>query len=438
MNGRIEPRTLKGFRDTMPASAAARNRMFRVIEGVFESFGYVPIDTPALEYAEVLKGKGGEESDKQMFEFDDPGGRRVALRFDLTVPLARFVAQHQNELPIPFRRYHIGPVWRGERPQKGRYRELYQCDADLVGSVGPAADAEILAMFAGVYAALGVDDYVVRMNDRRTLNGFLESLGLADRAVPVLRALDKWDKIGAEGVRTELLAAGVPAEPAGRVLAFPASAGADDAETLGRLEALVGDNAKAREGLAGTRQVLDLLRAAGVPGDRVRVDPTIARGLDYYTGVVFEVGLASAPDFGSVGAGGRYDDLASLYTSQRLPGVGCSVGISRLIEALDEKGKLHGGGERRTVLVTHPEQGDALGAFALAAAVRRLGFSVETYPEPRKHAAQMKYADKKGLRFALTLDPDGHVHGKDLGSGEIFEAVDAASAAKALAARAAP
>jgi histidyl-tRNA synthetase len=253
----------------------------------------------------------------------------------------------------------------------------------------------------------------------------------------VLRALDKWDKVGAEGVRAELLAAGVAGESAARVLAFPACAGRDDAETLGRLESLVGDSARGREGVEGTRRVLELLRAAGVPGERVRVDPTIARGLDYYTGVVFEVGLEGAPEFGSVGAGGRYDDLASLYTNQRLPGVGCSVGISRLIEALDEQGKLDRGGDRRTVLVVHPEQGDARGAFALAAAVRRLGFCVETYPEPRKHAAQMKYADRKGLRFALTLDPDGHVHGKDLRSGEVFEGVDAATAAQALATRAA-
>jgi histidyl-tRNA synthetase len=437
MNGRIEPRTLKGFRDTMPATAAARNRMFRVIEGVFESFGYVPIDTPALEYAEILKGKGGDESDKQMFEFDDPGGRRVALRFDLTVPLARFVAEHQNDLPIPFRRYHIGPVWRGERPQKGRFREFYQCDADLVGPVGPAADAEVLAMFAAVYAALGVEGFVIRLNDRRILNGFLEALGIPDRAVPVLRALDKWDKIGADGVRSELLAAGVPEAAAAEVLRFPASAGATDAETLGRLEALVGSSAKGREGVEGVRRVLALLDAAGVPPGRVRVDPTIARGLDYYTGVVFEVGLANAPGFGSVGSGGRYDDLASLYTNSKLPGVGCSVGISRLIEALEEQGRLPDPDAARSVLVTHPEQGDPAPSFGLAAAVRRLGFRVESYPEPRRHAAQMKYADRKGVRFTLTLDPGGGIHAKDLRSGEVFAAADAAAAARELGRRAA-
>ncbi len=430
MNGKIEPRTLKGFRDTMPEAAAARNRMFRTIEGVFESFGYVPIDTPAVEYAEILKGKGGEESDKQMFEFEDQGGRRVALRFDLTVPLARFVAEHQNELAFPFRRYHIGPVWRGERPQKGRFREFWQCDADLIGAVGPAADGEILAMFARVYGALGIEGFAIRVNDRRILSGLLETIGLAEKAVPVLRALDKWDKIGAAGVRQEMeAAADVSRETAERVLAFPACAGGDDAETLSRMEALVGANPKAREGIDGLRAALRLARATGVPEARLRVDPTIARGLDYYTGIVFEAALPAATGFGSVGSGGRYDDLAALYTNTRLPGVGCSIGVSRLLEALEEQGKTTAGGRGKTVLVTHPEEGDPAPVFELAAAIRREGFAVETYPEARKHSAQMKFADKKGLRFVLTLDPSGSIRGKDLSSGATFDAADAHDAA---------
>ena len=377
MSARIEPRTLKGFKDTMPGEALVRNRMFRTIEGVFESFGYAPIDTPALEYAEILKGKGGDESDKQMFEFDDAGGRKVALRFDLTVPLARFVAEHQNDLAFPFRRYHIGPVWRGERPQKGRYREFYQCDADLIGPTGPAADAEILVMFSRVYAALGIEGVEVHVNDRRILNGLLDGLSIADKAVPVLRALDKWDKVGADGVRKELAAAGVPA-------------------------------------------------------DAVRVDPTIARGLDYYTGMVWEAVIPSVPGFGSVGSGGRYDDLAGLYTNTKLPGVGCSVGVTRLLALLAESGRLSTAAGSEGVIVTHPETGDASAAFALAAALRREGFAVETYPEPRKHAAQMKFADRKGLRFAVTIDPDGSIHGKDLRGKAVFTAPDAASAADEL------
>ncbi len=436
MSGKIEPRTLKGFRDTMPALAAARNRMFRALEGVFESFGYGPIDTPALEYAEILRGKGGDESDKQMFEFEDQGGRRVALRFDLTVPLARFVAEHQSELAFPFRRYHIGPVWRGERPQKGRFREFTQCDADLIGAVGPAADAEIVTMFARAYVALGIEGVVVRLNDRRVLNGLLEIAGIPDQAVKVLRAIDKWDKVGPEGVRQELSAADVEGEAAERILAFPACAGTGNAATLDAFERLVGSNPRGHEGVEALRAVLRLVAAAGVPDAAVRVDPTIARGLDYYTGIVFEAALTSMPEMGSVGAGGRYDDLAGLYTNTRLPGVGFTVGLSRLLEALEEQGKLAGAALDRGVIVTHPEAGDPAGAFALAAAVRAAGFPVETFPEPRKHATQMKFADKKGLRFALTLDPNGTVHGKDLRRGESFDAPTVEAAAAELRARA--
>ncbi|MBL9086562.1 MAG: histidine--tRNA ligase [Planctomycetia bacterium] len=436
MGARIEPRTLKGFRDTMPAEAAARNTMFRAIEAVFESFGYGPIDTPALEYEEVLRGKGGDESDKQMFAFDDQGGRRVALRFDLTVPLARFVAEHQNALAFPFRRYHIGPVWRGERPQKGRYREFVQCDADLIGAVGPAADAEILTMYARVFGALGVEGFVIRVNDRRILNGLLEANGVLEQAAPVLRALDKWDKVGREGVAQELRDAGLPPAAVEGVLAFPGCAGADDAATLAALERIVGATARGREGVDGLRATMRLVAAAGVPAAQVRVDPTIARGLDYYTGVVFEAALPSATGFGSMGGGGRYDDLASLYTNTKLPGVGCSVGLTRLLVALEEQGKLASAAAARSVLVTHPESGDPTASIALAAAVRREGFLVETFPEPKKHGAQMKFADKKGLRFALTVEPAGGVHGKDLRTGEAFDVRDAAGAADEMRRRA--
>jgi histidyl-tRNA synthetase len=419
VSGRIEPRTLKGFPDTLPAAARARARILRVVEGVFESFGYGPIDTPALEYAEILKGKGGDETDKQMFEFDDAGGRRVALRFDLTVPLARFVAQHQGSLVFPFRRYHAGPVWRGERPQKGREREFLQMDADLVGATGPAADAEVLQVFVSAYEAVGVGRFEVRLNDRRVLNSVLSAFGLAERATAVLRAIDKWDKVGPEGVRKEVLAAGAPADAAARVLSLEGCRGGSNEETLSRLEA-VADPAR-REGFDATREVLSLLRAAGVDEARVRVDPLLARGLDYYTGVVFEAGLLDAPEFGSVGSGGRYDDLASLYTSTRLPGVGCSVGVTRLATALAEKGALEED-PGTDVLVTHPESGGAGPAFALASRLRRAGLRVETFPEPRKHGAQMRYADKRGIRFVATLDPDGSVQGKDLATSESFHA----------------
>jgi histidyl-tRNA synthetase len=432
MSGRIEPRTLKGFPDTMPAAALARDRVVRAATGAFERFGYVPIDTPALEYAEILRGKGGTESDKQMFEFDDAGGRRVALRFDLTVPLARFVAEHQGELVFPFRRYHVGTAWRGERPQKGRVREFVQCDADLVGATGPAADAEAIQVFLAAFDAAGLPDAVVRVNDRRALNAVLGRFGLAERATAVLRAIDKWDKVGPEAVGREVVAGGASEEQASRVLGLGGVAGASNDETIARLEAEAGPGA-ATEGFEGLRETLSLLRAAGVEDRRLRVDPLLARGLDYYTGIVVEAYLPDLPSLGSVGSGGRYDDLAGLYTSTRLPGVGISLGVYRIVAALEERGLLPPPATA-TAMVAHPESGGAHRALALAARLRAEGLPVEVFPEPRKHGAQMRYADKRGVRFVLTVDPDGSVQGKDLKTGEAFHAA-AADAGRALRAR---
>jgi histidyl-tRNA synthetase len=417
---KIEPRTLKGFQDLLPAQALRRADLIRRLEDVFRAHGYGPIDTPSLEYAEILKGKGGEESDKQLFEFDDAGGRRVALRFDLTVPLARFVAEHQNELVFPFRRYAIGHVWRGERPQKGRLREFVQCDADLVGAVGPAADAEVLVLMCAAYAALDVGRVTVRVNDRRILNGLLESLGGGVPVAAALRALDKRDRQGDDVVAAELGAAGLSAEGA-RTLLDVTRPRADDEECFAVLSAAVGASAVGRTGIAALRTVLSLVRAAGHAEGSVRcvVDPSIARGLDYYTGVVMEARLDAVPAVGSVGSGGRYDDLASLYTNTKLPGVGCSVGIDRLLVALAEPGAAAPAASRSPaeVLVVHPEEGALASAFALAGALRAAGLRVETFPEAKKHGAQMKYADRQGLRLALTRNADGTWHGKDLRDG---------------------
>ena len=417
----IEPRVLRGFRDTLPATALARDYVFRTAGQVFRSFGYLPIDTPALEYAEILKGKGGAETDKQLFEFDDAGGRRVALRFDLTVPLARFVAQNQQELVFPFRRYHIAPVWRGERPQKGRYREFYQCDADLVGATGPAADAEAVLVFATLFEALDVGEVTLRINDRRVLNGIFEALGIHDRVTPVMRALDKLDKIGAEGVRKEIAEAGVSDAVADRLLTGLSSvtlaANRPNSEVLDGLAELVEGSVTGREGVEGLRTVLQLVEAAGVPQRRLRLDPSIARGLDYYTGIVFETMLNDMPGIGSVASGGRYDNLAGLYTSTRLPGVGASLGVDRLLAALAELERTPGSGGGPDVLVTLPESGDATAAFALAAAVRRGGLVVEVYPEQRRHANQLRYADRSGARLVLSVDADGVVQAKSMRTG---------------------
>jgi histidyl-tRNA synthetase len=415
----IEPRTLRGFADLLPTPALHRRRLLLLAEDVFSSFGYDPIQTPALEHADVLRGKGGAESDKQMFEFDDQGGRRVALRFDLTVPLARFAAQHA-ELRPPLRLYQVGYVWRGERPQRGRYREFFQCDADVIGETGPSGDAEILAMFARALSTMDVGPFVLRVNDRRVLNGLLADLGLTDRAVPVLRALDKVEKVGPEAVRAELAEAGVEGGAADRVLALAGARGETDEQTLAAAGELLAPGGEGRRALDSLRQVLDLALAAGAPADALRVDPGIARGLDYYTGLVFETTLLSAPEVGSVCSGGRYDDLAGLFTRQRLPGVGGSIGLSRLLAALEGSGRLpEQARDRPLAVVTVGRDDDLRVLLAVADDVRRTGLlDAEVYPAPVKHATQMRYADSRGARFVLTLDRDGSVSVKDLRSGD--------------------
>jgi histidyl-tRNA synthetase len=415
----IEPRTLRGFTDLLPTAALHRRRLLRVAEDTFSSFGYDPIQTPALEHADVLRGKGGSEADKQMFEFDDQGGRRVALRFDLTVPLARFAAQH-TELRPPLRLYQVGYVWRGERPQRGRYREFFQCDADIIGEAGPSGDAEILAMFGRALSRMDVGPFVMRVNDRRVLNGLLADQGLLDRAVSVLRALDKMDKIGAEAVRAELAGSGVDGEAAERVLAFAAARGQTDEQTLAAVGELLPAGGEGARALDQLRSTVDLARAAGAPADTLRIDPGIARGLDYYTGLVFETTLLSTPDIGSVCSGGRYDDLAGLFTRQRLPGVGGSIGLSRLLAALQAAGRLpRQARERPLAVVTLGRDDDLLVLLHLADRVRSTRLlDAEVYPTPVKHATQMRHADARGARFVLTLDRDGSVSVKDLVTGE--------------------
>ena len=435
----IEPRTLRGFADLPPTPALHRRRLLRVAEDVFCSFGYDPIQTPALEHADVLKGKGGSESDKQMFEFDDQGGRRVALRFDLTVPLARFAAQH-TELRPPLRLYQVGYVWRGERPQRGRYREFFQCDADIIGETGPGGDAEILTMFATALSRMDVGPYLLRVNDRRVLNGLLADLGLTGRAVPVLRALDKIEKIGPDAVRAELAGSGVDGAAADRVLGFAAARGDTDEQTFGAVGELLAAGGEGRAALDQLRRTVELAGAAGAPPDALRVDPGIARGLDYYTGLVFETTLLAAPEIGSVCSGGRYDDLAGLFTRQRLPGVGGSIGLSRLLAALEGAGALGPARERPLAVVTLGRDDDLRTLLGLAARLRSTGaLDAEVYPTPVKHATQMKYADTRGARFVLTLDRDGSVSVKDLRTGDRSSAgVEdvAALLAKAVAAAA--
>lgn len=425
----IPPRTLKGFRDLLPEQALRRARLVRTVEDVFRQHGYAPIDTPILEYAEILKGKGGGDTDKELFEFTDKGGREVALRFDLTVPLARFVAEHQGELVFPFRRYHIGLVFRGERPQRGRAREFLQCDADIIGAESSEADAEILVLMAGVYAALGVGQVTLRVNDRRVLSGLLDSFSAAGLALPILRALDKREKQGDDVVRADLVSAGLPTAAAQQLL-DAAAPSQSNALTLQRLREAVGRSAVGVAGVQNLERLLELLDAAGVPGAAVQLDPGIARGLDYYTGMVLEARLESLPEIGSVGSGGRYDDLAALYTRSRLPGVGCSIGITRLMDALEALEQGAGTGRcTAQALIVNTGPTSALSAFAFASQLRAAGLSTEVYPEEKKHAKQMHYADRQGIAFVFTPDPQGGFHGKRMLDGATRTCATAAAAA---------
>ena len=424
---RITPRTLKGFRDFLPDDAALREQLIGTARAVFRSHGYRPIETPALEYTEILLGKGGAESDKQLYRFEDQGGRDVALRFDLTVPLARFVAQHVGTLGTPFKRYHVGTVWRGENTQRGRYREFTQFDFDIIGSESSVVDAETIIVVVELFRALGFEQFTVHVNNRRVLSGLLETLDLTDSSVGVLRALDKLQKIGADGVTQELATVGVGASQAEAILEFAATGGAAG-DVLSALRTLVGESGTGRRGVEELEAVLSGVGAAGV-ADRVAIDVSIARGLDYYTGTVFETTLDDLPGIGSVCSGGRYDDLASTYTSQRLPGIGGSLGVDRLAAAMEELGSIDARRDGVDVLLAFFSEGHRDDYLALAATLRRGGLSVDFYPEPRKLGAQLKYADRKGHRLAVIVGDTeweaGTAQVKALASGQT-ETVDLA------------
>jgi len=432
----IEPKVLKGFRDYLPRDETARRGLMEVLERVFRASGYTPIDTPALEYAEILLGKGGGETDKQSYRFRDNGDRDVALRFDLTVPFARFMAAHADELYLPFRRYHMAKVWRGENTQRGRFREFVQCDFDIVGVDSSSADAEILILIADALSALEVGGFTIRLSHRGVFNRFLSSLGAAGSSVAVLRLVDKLDKIGAEEV-LRLLEAEIGAGAAAKVLLFVTAKGDFD-ETLAAMEQMAGGPADDTRRL---REIWRDAKAAGIGGS-VRLDPSVTRGLDYYTGVVFETNLSALPDIGSVCSGGRYDELASLYTKKKLPGVGAAIGLDRLLAALDELGLSKGAQAYTRVVILNIEEGLEPRLHSLARALRAQGIETEIYPERRKLAQQFAYAERKGVPFALILGKDeaerGVVQMKDLASRESVElpapgpesALDASAAAR--------
>ncbi|MFO0191501.1 MAG: histidine--tRNA ligase [Planctomycetia bacterium] len=401
----IEPRTLKGFRDHLPAQALAREKILDTARRVYRSYGFAPIDTPALEYLEILTGKGSEETDKQLYRFTDHGGRDVGMRFDLTVPFARFCAQHIATLGTPFKRYHMATVWRGENTQRGRSREFMQCDFDTIGTTSPVADLEMVLVVHDLLRAIGIERFTIRVNDRRVLSGVLAALGLAGRSTDVLRSLDKLGKATPDAVRAELEAHGVAPEAAAKLLALAQLAG-PPADVLAALERIAGDSEAGRAGVAALRQLLDGVAQAGVAEGRVVIDPSIARGLDYYTGIVLESFLDELPSLGSICSGGRYDNLAGLYTKQSLPGVGASLGIDRLLAGLEELGRLELVETPANVFLVHFDEAHLADYLRIAAALRQSGIAVEFFPEAKRVGQQLKLAAKRGFPAALVIGSD--------------------------------
>ncbi len=415
-----------------------RERVLQTARTVYRSYGYAPIDTPTLEYADVLLGKGGGENDRIVYRFKDHGERDVAMRFDLTVPFARFAAVQVPQLGTPFKRYAMGPVWRGERPGQGRYREFWQCDFDTIGTLSNAADAEVALVINDLFTALAFDNFQIRVNNRLLLNGLLESIGVIDRAVPLLRCLDKLAKIGRAKVLEEMTRdAEVTPEQAERVLALAEATGTNE-EILNTAEASFGGNPneKAREGLLRLRELLNVANSAGIPTERIRIDLSIARGLDYYTGTIYETFLGDLPGIGSVCSGGRYDNLASLYTKQVLPGVGASLGVDRLLAAMEEIKHpwMTGQSTPAPVLVLQFEN-SWLGQYQqVARTLRAAGIGAEVYPDVKRLKAQFEYADKRGFKVALIAGSDEFAKGvwkiKDLTTREEVTVTEAEVVAK--------
>jgi histidyl-tRNA synthetase len=397
----IQPRTLKGFRDYLPERMIPRERIIATAQRVYRSYGFSPIDTPALEYLEILAGKGGEESDKQMYRFTDHGGRDVGMRFDLTVPLARFAAQHFAELGTPFKRYHIAAVWRGENTQRGRFREFMQCDFDTIGTLSPVSDIETALVIHDLLRAIGFDQFTIHVNNRMVLSGLLQKLGLAEKSKAVLIALDKVHKIGPEKVAEEMTAtAGATADQTQQVLKLAQIKGTNDA-VLSQLGELLATNETGQAGISRLREIVSAVTAAGIDPKRLVIDAVIARGLDYYTGTIYETFLDALPDLGSICSGGRYDNLAGLYTNQQLPGIGASLGLDRLLAGMEELGMIPKVSTPAEVFIPYFDAARLHDYLRLAAQLRAAGFGAEVFPEPKKLGQQLKYADRRGHRVAL-------------------------------------
>ena len=421
---RIKPRTLSGFMELLPGKQAKMERMMEILRTTYAQYGFAPLDTPVIEDAQILLAKGGGETEKQIYRFTK-GDSDLALRFDLTVPLAKYVALHYGELAFPFRRYQIGKVYRGERAQRGRFREFYQADIDIIGdgSLSILNEAEIPAVIYKIFRGFGLNRFCIRVNNRKLLNGFYAMLGLEEKSGDIMRTVDKLEKIGAEKVREILVDdLALTDEQAQDILRFMAITGSN-AQVLSALEGYKGRNETFDTGLSELYAVTANLAAFGVPESHFAVDLTIARGLDYYTGTVYETTLLDYPQIGSVCSGGRYDNLAEYYTEKKLPGVGISIGLTRLFYVLDEQGLLSdNAGDASVQALVLPMTADPAPAIALAEALRTGGLRVQLYGENKKFKQKMSYADKLGVPFAVLLGEDeinaGKCSVKDMRSGE--------------------
>lgn len=421
---KVQPRTLSGFMELLPQQQVLMESIMQTLRDTYSLYGFTPLDTPIIEASEILLAKGGGETEKQIYRFSK-GDSDLSLRFDLTVPLAKYVALHYAELAFPFRRFQIGKVYRGERPQRGRYRELYQADIDVIGDgkLDILNEAEPPAIIYQVFSKLGLKKFQIRVNNRKILNGFYAMLGLSSQSGDIMRTVDKLEKIGPEKVRDLLVGEfSIDGEKADEILQFIAIKGSNK-EVLDALQSYRGKNELFDLGLDELGTVVRYLGAFGVPEENFSVDLTIARGLDYYTGTVYETTMVDHPEIGSICSGGRYDNLAEYYTDKLLPGVGISIGLTRLFFVLNEQKMLNQ--EMNTApadILLIPMVEDLSPAVELATKFRNAGIRVQFYAEQKKFKAKMNYADKTGVPFVVFLGEDevkdGVVACKDMNSGE--------------------
>ena len=421
----MKPRTLSGFMELLPRRQVQMERIMEILRHSYSLYGFTPLDTPLIEASEVLLAKGGGETEKQIYRFTK-GDTDLSLRFDLTVPLAKYVALHYSELTFPFRRFQIGKVYRGERAQRGRFREFYQADIDIIGDgkLDITNEAEIPSIIYKTFSTLGMKRFQIRVNNRKILNGFYSMLGLTEKSGDIMRTVDKLDKIGADKVKTLLLGEGIELteEQADEILKFIAIAGSN-AEVLAALEGYQGRDGMFDQGLSELNTVVKYLAAFGVPEENFAVDLTIARGLDYYTGTVYETTMLDHPEIGSICSGGRYDNLAEFYTDTQLPGVGISIGLTRLFFVLEDQGLLND--ELLTApvdVLVLPMTEDLSAAIGAATALREAGIRTQIHAEQKKFKQKLSYADKLGIPYVILLGEDeiaqSKVALKDLTTGQ--------------------